>query len=149
MVKARIAIFVDAENIGARHWREIAEHAAEHGVIQSSRIFGDFTEERLGKWLDISRSEGLQAVLRLSGGKNSSDIGMTVAAMDTLHTARVEAIYLASSDQDFAPLAFRLREGGLRVYGFGLANTPETLRVACTEFTVLGEKAVVKVAKAS
>jgi len=148
MVKARIAIFVDAENVGARHWREIAEHAAEHGTVQSSRIFGDFTEDRLGKWLDIARSEGLQPILRLSGGKNCCDIGMTVAAMDTLHTAKVEAIYIASSDQDFAPLAYRVRESGLRVYGFGLANTPQSLRIACTEFTVLGEKAAVKIAKA-
>ncbi len=140
MVKARIAVFVDAENVAARHWPQIAAHARETGTVQSCRIFGDFTEDRLGKWVDIARAEGLQPVMRLSGGKNASDIAITVAAMDTIHTSRVEAIYLVSSDQDFAPLAQRLRESGVKVFGFGLANTPDSLRVACTAFEVLGEQ---------
>jgi uncharacterized LabA/DUF88 family protein len=137
MPNARIAIFVDAENVAARYWPQVAERAREAGKIQSCRIFGDFTEDRLGKWLDLARIEGLQPVLRLSGGKNASDIAITVAAMDALHTSRLEAIYLVTSDQDYAPLAQRLREGGLKVCGFGLPNTPETLRVACSEFIVL------------
>lgn len=150
MAMPRIAIFVDAENVAARHWSQIAERARQAGTIQSCRIFGDFTEDRLCRWLDLARAEGLQPVLRLSGGKNASDIAITVAAMDLLHTARVEAVYLVTSDQDFAPLAQRLRESGLRVFGFGLANTPETLRVACTEFTVLGaDKAVRPIAVAA
>jgi hypothetical protein len=142
MTKARIAIFIDAENIAARHWRQIAEHAAETGMIQSCRIFGDFTEGRLGKWLDLANAEGLQPVLRLSGGKNSSDIAITVAAMDTLYTSRIEAIYIVSSDQDFAALAQRVRQAGIKVIGLGLANTPPSLRLACTSFTVLGDATV-------
>jgi uncharacterized LabA/DUF88 family protein len=145
MGKARIGIFVDAENVSARHWRQISVHAGQRGNVQSCRIFGDFSENRLGKWLDLARAEGLQPIMRLSGGKNSSDIAISVAAMDALHGGRIDTIYLASSDQDFAPLAQRLREGGLEVYGFGLANTPDSLRVACTVFTVLGDAGVVAV----
>lgn len=138
-MKARIAILVDAENVAARHWPVIAAKAATSGSVNVCQIFGDFSEERLGKWLDVAREYGLQPILQLSGGKNSSDIAMTVAAMDILHAGRVEAIYIVSSDQDFAPLVRRLRAAGLKVFGFGLSNTPESLRNACTEFTVLGD----------
>ncbi|HVW93773.1 MAG TPA: NYN domain-containing protein [Devosia sp.] len=149
MPKSRIAIFVDAENIAARHWREVADHAAATGTLNLCQIFGDFTEDRLGRWLDVARTEGLQPVLQLSGGKNSSDIAMTVAAMDALHAGRVEAIYIVSSDRDFAPLIRRLRAAGLKVFGFGLANTPESLRMACTAFVVLGADAEVAKFKAA
>jgi len=141
MVKPRLAVFVDAENIAAKHWPQICEHARATGQVQSCRIFGDFSDGRLGRWLDVAREEGLQPVMRLSGGKNSSDIAIVVAAMDALHAGRLEAVYLVSSDQDFAPLAQRLREGGLKVFGFGLVNTPSSLRISCTEFAVLGEAA--------
>jgi len=138
MPKSHIAIFIDAENIGARHWPEIKARAASLGIVNSCRVFGDFTEDRMGKWLDVARKEGLQAVLQLSGGKNATDIAIVISAMDTLHAGRTQTIFLASSDQDFAPLALRLRAGGVRVCGFGLSNAAESLRVACTEFIELG-----------
>jgi len=140
---------VDAENIAARYWREVADHAATTGTVNICQIFGDFSEDRLARWLDIARAEGLQPMLQLSGGKNSSDIAMAVAAMDALHAGKVEAIYLVSSDRDFTPLARRLRGAGLRVYGFGLANTNDSLRHACTAFTVLGSKAEIARFKAA
>lgn len=140
-MKSRIAILIDAENVAARHWPAITSHAATLGSVNVCQIFGDFSDERLGKWLDVAREHGLQPMLQLSGGKNSSDIAMTVAAMDILHAGRVEAIGIVSSDQDFAPLIRRLRAAGLRVFGFGLSNTPESLRIACTDFTVLGSAA--------
>jgi hypothetical protein len=39
-----------------------------------------------------------------------------------------------SSDSDFMPLAMRIRQDGLPVYGFGTAKTPESFRQACTRF---------------
>jgi len=39
-----------------------------------------------------------------------------------------------SSDSDFLPLAQRIREDGLPVYGFGTAKTPLGFRQACTRF---------------
>jgi hypothetical protein len=139
MPKAHIAILIDAENVGARYWPEIEARAVALGSVNSCKVFGDFTEDRLGKWLDVSRQHGLQAILQVSGGKNASDIAIVIDAMDTLHGGRVQAVILVTSDQDFAPLAFRLRGAGIKVYGLGRDDTPDTLRLACTEFSVLGE----------
>jgi hypothetical protein len=39
-----------------------------------------------------------------------------------------------SSDSDFLPLAQRIREDGLDVYGFGTSKTPISFQQACTRF---------------
>jgi hypothetical protein len=46
----------------------------------------------------------------------------------------VDGFGIMSSDSDFMPLAMRLRQDGLPVYGFGTAKTPESFRQACTRF---------------
>jgi hypothetical protein len=43
-----------------------------------------------------------------------------------------------SSDSDFMPLAMRIRQDGLPVYGFGTLRTPESFRQACTRFIDVG-----------
>ena len=43
-----------------------------------------------------------------------------------------------SSDSDFMPLAMRIRQDGLPVYGFGAAKTPKTFQNACTRFIDVG-----------
>ena len=59
---------------------------------------------------------------------------MTIDAMDLLFRGRVEGFGIMSSDCDFMPLAMRIRQDGLPVYGFGRATTPEGFRQACTRF---------------
>ncbi|MGP1283274.1 MAG: OST-HTH/LOTUS domain-containing protein, partial [Parasphingopyxis sp.] len=39
-----------------------------------------------------------------------------------------------SSDSDFMPMAMRIRQDGLPVYGFGSAKTPDAFKQACTRF---------------
>jgi hypothetical protein len=39
-----------------------------------------------------------------------------------------------SSDSDFLPLAMRIKEDGLPVYGFGTAKTPISFQQACSRF---------------
>ena len=39
-----------------------------------------------------------------------------------------------SSDSDFLPLAQRIREDGLPVYGFGTAKTPISFQNSCSRF---------------
>lgn len=42
--------------------------------------------------------------------------------------------WLVSSDSDFTPLVQHLKRAGKKVWGFGLANAPESLRTACSRF---------------
>ena len=59
---------------------------------------------------------------------------MTIDAMDLLYQGKVDGFGIMSSDSDFTPLAMRLKQDGLLVYGFGRASTPEAFQNACTRF---------------
>ena len=149
MPKGRVAVFIDCENVSSKHWPEIMAKAGAQGHINVCRLFGDFTEDRLGRWLTIAREHSLQTTLQL-GGKNASDIAITIGAMDLMHAGKTEVVTLVSSDQDLSPLAIRLRTAGMKVLGLGLANTPPSLRKSCSEFAELGtaDAAVTTLARA-
>ncbi|MBQ0771563.1 MAG: NYN domain-containing protein, partial [Sphingomonadales bacterium] len=70
----------------------------------------------------------------LTKGKNATDMKMTIDAMDLLFRGNVSGFGIMSSDSDFMPLAMRIRQEGLPVYGFGSAKTPEGFRQACSRF---------------
>ena len=67
-------------------------------------------------------------------GKSATDMRMTIDAMDLLYRGHVDGFGIMSSDSDFLPLAQRIREEGLPVYGFGTTKTPLGFRQACTRF---------------
>jgi len=54
--------------------------------------------------------------------------------MDLLHTQLYDAVALVSSDSDYTPLAIRLREAGIYVFGVGEEKTPLSFRNACDNF---------------
>ncbi len=67
-------------------------------------------------------------------GKSATDMRMTIDAMDLLYRGHVDGFGIMSSDSDFLPLAQRIREDGLQVYGFGTAKTPQSFQQACSRF---------------
>src|SRR4051812_5851930 len=130
-MQPRLAVLIDAENVPSKHWPRIRAQLETTGTVMACRLFGDFTNGRLAKWLKVAQAEALQTVMQLSG-PNACDIAITIAAMDFLYTSKIEGICLVSSDRDFTPLAQRLRGAGIKVHGFGEAKTPPSLRQACT-----------------
>ncbi len=75
-------------------------------------------------------------------GKSATDMRMTIDAMDLLYRGSVDGFGIMSSDSDFLPLAQRIREDGLMVYGFGTAKTPVSFQQACTRFFDVGALAL-------
>jgi hypothetical protein len=75
-------------------------------------------------------------------GKSATDMRMTIDAMDLLYRGNVDGFGIMSSDSDFLPLAQRIREDGLPVYGFGTAKTPLSFQQACTRFFDVGALAL-------
>ena len=67
-------------------------------------------------------------------GKNAADMRMIIDAMDLLYRGHIDGFGIMSSDSDFLPLAQRIREDGLPVYGFGTTKTPHPFQQACTRF---------------
>jgi hypothetical protein len=132
----RLAVLIDADNVPAGYAEAIFEEIAALGEASVRRIYGDWSAARLGGWARKVAALGLVADQQFSNtkGKNASDIGLVIAAMDFLHSGLFDGFVLVSSDSDFTRLAARVREQGLDVYGIGEKKTPEAFRMACKRF---------------
>jgi uncharacterized protein (TIGR00288 family) len=131
-----IALLIDADNASWHALDPVLTVLAELGTINVRRVYGNWSKPGLKGWQDMSVKHGLepQQQFDLTKGKNATDMKMTIDAMDLLFRGRVEGFGIMSSDSDFMPLATRIKQEGLPVYGFGRANTPEGFRTACTQF---------------
>jgi uncharacterized LabA/DUF88 family protein len=132
----RLAVLIDADNVPAGYAEAIFEEIASLGEASVRRIYGDWSAQRLTAWARKVAALGLVADQQFSNtkGKNASDIGLVIAAMDFLHSGLFDGFVLVSSDSDFTRLAARIREQGLDVYGIGEKKTPEAFRMACKRF---------------
>jgi uncharacterized LabA/DUF88 family protein len=132
----RLAVLIDADNVPAGYAEAIFEEIAALGEASVRRIYGDWSAPRLAGWARKVAALGLVADQQFSNtrGKNASDIGLVIAAMDFLHSGLFDGFVLVSSDSDFTRLAARIREQGLDVYGIGEKKTPEAFRMACNRF---------------
>ena len=102
-------------------------------------MYGDWSQDRLHSWLSRASGYSLTPVMQPNNtpGKNASDIGLIIDAMDILYTGDVQGFCIVSSDGDFNKLATRLREAGKVVIGMGEKKTPESFRVSCERFFFL------------
>lgn len=134
-----IALLIDADNVSPRYIGGILSELSKYGKITVRRMYGDWSAERLHTWLDQSASYSLTPVMQPNNtpGKNASDIGLIIDAMDILYTGDVQGFCIVSSDGDFNKLATRLREAGKVVIGMGEKKTPESFRVSCERFIFL------------
>ena len=131
-----LAVLIDADNVPAKNAEAILKEVTEIGEPALRRVYGDWSSGRLKNWSQKITSLGLVAHQETANtqGKNASDIGLVIDAMDILHQRRFDGFVLVSSDSDFTALANRLREDGLMVIGIGERKTPEALRNVCTRF---------------
>ncbi|RVV97833.1 NYN domain-containing protein [Mesobaculum littorinae] len=133
------AVLIDADNIPAKFAQPILKEITSLGEPALRRVYGDWSSGRLNNWSKTVRDLGLVAHQESANtvGKNASDIGLVIDAMDILHTGRFDGFVLVSSDSDFTALANRIREQGLDVIGIGERKAPESLRNVCNRFIMI------------
>jgi uncharacterized protein (TIGR00288 family) len=147
----QIAVLIDFENVGLTSMQWLFDQISDVGRIIIKRAYADWRTagDRQDQLLELG-IEPIQLLRSSSGGKNSSDIRLTVDAVDLLHTSTVDTFVIVSSDSDFVPLVTKLRSAGKTVYGAGDKNkAPDALVKSCDRFidlnTVKGTKAVEQV----
>ena len=131
-----IALLIDSDNASPAGIDPVLTVLAELGQVNIRRAYGNWRKTSLKGWIDLMHRYGIepQQQFDMTKGKNATDMKMTIDAMDLLYRGRVHGFGIMSSDSDFMPLAMRIRQEGLPVYGFGGAKTPEAFRQACTRF---------------
>lgn len=134
--KDALAVLIDAENAQPGIVDGLLAEVANYGTANVKRIYGDWTGPGLKGWKEVLLEHSIQPIQQFSytKGKNATDSAMIIDAMDLLYTRRFNAFCIVSSDSDFTKLASRIREAGVRVYGFGERKTPTAFVAACDKF---------------
>ena len=136
-----IALLIDADNAAPDGIDAVLTVLAELGPVNVRRAYGNWKKPALKGWEALIHRYGIvpQQQFDVTKGKNATDMRMTIDAMDLLYSGRVTGFGLMSSDSDFGPVAMRLKQDGLPVYGFGTDKAPESFREACTRFIITNQ----------
>jgi uncharacterized LabA/DUF88 family protein len=133
---SKLAVLIDGDNASPKIVVGLFAEIAKYGVAVVRRIYGDWTKPNLGGWKDCLLEHSISPIQQFAytTGKNATDGAMIIEAMDLLYTGRFNGFCIVSSDSDFARLASRIREQGVKVYGFGARKTPRPFVTACDRF---------------
>jgi uncharacterized protein (TIGR00288 family) len=131
-----IALLIDADNASSDHLDAVLTVLAELGTVNIRRAYGNWSKSALKGWAEMTHRHAIEPHQQfdLTKGKNATDMKMTIDAMDLLFGGRVDGFGIMSSDSDFMPLAMRIRQDGVPVYGFGTSRTPVSFQQACSRF---------------
>ena len=132
----KLAVLIDADNSSCRQIPLILQEIARYGIASVKRVYGDWSSERLTAWRDVLLPHAITPIQQFAytKGKDATDMMLIINAMDLLHDGNLDGFCIVSSDSDFTPLASRIRESGLLVYGFGKNSTPKAFINACDVF---------------
>jgi hypothetical protein len=134
-----LAVLIDADNVPSKYADAILREITSYGEPGLRRVYGDWSNQQLAGWTKTAQKLGLVQHQQTANtkGKNASDIGLVIDAMDILHAGHFEGFVLVSSDSDFTRLASRIREQGLTVIGIGEGKAPDALKNACNRFVAI------------
>lgn len=142
MDQSNVAILLDYENVGGKsEIRFLLDLVSGIGGIVEKRAYGDWSAQQQ-KEQDQLIQLGFTLIHQRhsTSGKNSSDIRLSIDAMDLLHRspATIDTFVIVSSDSDFFPLVNRLRSSGKMVIVSGRqASTSAVLINSCDRFIAL------------
>jgi hypothetical protein len=135
-----VALLIDADNASPDTLDPVLTVLAELGTVNIRRAYGNWEKPALKGWAKIVHLHAIepQQQFDVTKGKSATDMKMLIDAMDLLYGGRVGGFGIMSSDSDFMPLAMRIRQDGLPIYGFGETKTPLSFQNACTRFIDVG-----------
>lgn len=129
-------MLLDAENISSSYLDFVIDKASKYGALLIRRAYADWSMPQVKSYRNGLKKHAFFAVHQFSGysGKNSSDMAMSIDAMDLAYKSKPDVMVLATSDSDFTPLVVKLREMGVQVIGIGNPNVAKSLVGACNDF---------------
>ena len=135
----RLAVLIDADNVPYSNIKGMLEEMAKYGTPTFKRIYADWTKPTVSGWKSVLLEYAITPIHQYSytTGKNATDSSMIIDAMDILYSGKVDGFCIVSSDSDFTRLAIRLREAGMKVFGFGENKTPTAFISACDKFVYI------------
>lgn len=135
----KIAVLIDADNTQLAKLELALQEISTHGRIVVKRAYGNWKKDTLKNWEDEVKRLAIKTEQQFDyvTGKNATDMALVIDAIGLLNSSIYDAFAIVSSDSDFTPLAIKLHESGLYVFGVGEKKTPESFRNSCDEFIFL------------
>ncbi|GAC1605169.1 MAG: hypothetical protein NVS3B2_11380 [Ramlibacter sp.] len=124
-----VAFLLDADNLSsASDIDQVFAHFRRLGVsVTVRRAYGG--HDKLTGIKEVLRQHAVRSFI--NQGKGTTDAALVIDAMDLLHhDALPGMVAIGSSDADFAPLAVRLREDGIRMVCFALRDKADGAALA-------------------
>jgi uncharacterized protein (TIGR00288 family) len=114
-----VALLIDADNASPDSLDPVLTILAELGTVNIRRAYGNWQKPALKGWAAMTHLHAIepQQQFDVTKGKSATDMKMTIDAMDLLYRGHVHGFGIMSSDSDFMPLAMRIRQDGVPVYG--------------------------------
>ena len=137
----RCALFWDADNVGPKTMHNILKSLDKMNMMQFidiKKAYGDLHNKNKPQWRNIWSEHNFTvvAVTPVTTQKNNADFEMALDVLEVVLTQNICTIIVVSSDVDFCPLAKRVRQHGIKYWGFGHKWTPKKYQDACTHFFV-------------
>jgi hypothetical protein len=132
----RIALLIDGDNAQATLIPSLLKILDKYGKCVIRRVYGDWTANNMSGWQELEQMHAIQLIQqsRYAKGKNATDIALVIAAMEILHSGKVDGFCIVSSDSDFTPLVIRLKDAGATVIAAGKSTSPLSYKNACSYF---------------
>ena len=141
MAEENVAVLVDYENVGLESMESLLDQLSDVGRVIIKRAYADWSVHRNKR--DQLLEYGIEAAHHFRStkqSKNSSDISLTIDAIDLLYSAPVDVFVIVSSDSDFVPLVNKLRSAGKSAIGAGRrGGSSPTLVKSCDRYIYLDE----------
>jgi uncharacterized protein (TIGR00288 family) len=141
-MKERIAVLIDAENISYNMIDDLFEKISViDGSVIFKKAFANWSKDELKdmKWQNILSKHAIvpEHIFDFTKQKNAADIQLVICAMELMYTKEIDTFILVTSDSDFTPLAYILRENNKKVLGFGSSTYSRSFKSACDSFEIL------------
>lgn len=139
--ESQIAVLIDFENVGLNTIQGLFDALSDIGRVIIKRAYADWSRVKTPR--EQLFEFGIEPILiyrSTKSGKNSSDIRLTIDAIELLFQSIVDTFVIVSSDTDFIPLINKLRSAGKVVIGAGRRETQsDNLIRACDRFFFLDQ----------
>ncbi len=134
----RLAVLIDARMIPPDRMTDLFDVLADHGTVNVSRAYGDWTAPDAQEWMPQLRQHGVQPCHQFAQeADHRSLVAMTIDAVDLSREAAVDVVAVVGDLTSAYPLVQRLNAAGVAVLAFGATDTPDDVRGLCEQFTDL------------
>ena len=141
LAEDNVAVLIDFENTGLDSVQYLLDQLSDVGRVIIKRAYADWSVERNRRDQLLELGVEAKHLFRSTkSGKNSSDILLTIDAVELLFGTPVDTFVIVSSDSDFVPLVSRLRAAGKGVIGAGRREAASpTLVKSCDRYIYLDD----------